>query len=97
MEAVTFAELVDQQVVPGQPFASKKSKPSSAKDASHCGRGSTQTSAGARTIFPPEGSEKSMLVPLRTVVGHSFYIHTPSYTCTHLYIHTHTHLPTNDL
>ena len=40
---------------PRASLASKKNKPSSDKDAGHCGRGRTRTSAGAMAISPTGG------------------------------------------
>ena len=80
---------------PGATLASKKSKPSSDKDAGRCGRGRTRTSAGAMAISPtggkgeehadtPEDSGRLLILHSHSLV----YIYTLH---THTHTHTHTH------
>ena len=103
VEAVKVTELVDQQVVPGPPLQVRRTNLLPTRTLVVVAEVEHGRHLVPWQILPPEGREKSMLIPLRTVVGHSFYIHTPSYTYTHLHAHTHTHmhphphLPTNTL
>ena len=95
VEAVKVAELVDQQVVPGPPLQVRRTSLLPTRTLVVVAEVEHGRHLVPWQILPPEGREKSMLIPLRTVVGHSFYIHTPSYTYTHLHAHTHTHAHTH--
>ena len=93
--AVKVAELVDQQVVPGPPLQVRRASLLPTRTLVIVAEVEHGRQLVPWQFLPPEGREKSMLIPLRTVVGHSFYIHTPSYTYTHLHAHTHTHTHTH--
>ena len=95
VEAVKVVEVVDQQVVPGPPLQVRRASLLPTRTLVVVAEVEHGRQLVPWQFLPPEGREKSMLVPLRTVVGQSFYIHTPSYTYTHSHAHTHTHTHTH--
>ena len=60
-------------------------------------RGGRQGRGIGRPAGCPRATLASKKSPLRTVVGQSFYMHTPSYTYTHSHAYTHTHTHTHTL